>query len=394
MVNSMLETGIPKLDEYLSGGIPKGKSLIYLNYPGVEGDVFGMQTLYHCLTTGNNCIYVSSSSHPNMLIDQFSEFGWPIENYKEKLSVIDAYSSLVGDISSEKFIVPDPEDVNSITEVIDHVIKEVPEGSVFIFSSLSTIMDLCGEDNTINAVQSWNETAKRNKMVSIYNFTAWPYTESTLVQIKNNIFNCVINVGGITQQVIYGQYFCVSKADWIKFQKRSMLFRVLRPGGIKIYLPKILVTGPFNAGKSTFVHSLSTRAVSVDRKGTTIALDHGHIDYKGFSADIFGTPGQNRFDPIVKMISGEAMGVFLVVDSTNPENFNRAQQMLEITTGYGLPYVIIANKQDMQDAMSIDDIRKQLNIPEEIPVVSTIATEKKGVFEAFELLVDKITGGI
>jgi hypothetical protein len=390
----MLETGIPKLDEYLSGGIPKGKSLIYLNYPGVEGDVFGMQTLYHCLTTGNNCIYVSSSSHPNMLIDQFSEFGWPIENYKEKLSVIDAYSSLVGDISSEKFIVPDPEDVNSITEVIDHVIKEVPEGSVFIFSSLSTIMDLCGEDNTINAVQSWNETAKRNKMVSIYNFTAWPYTESTLVQIKNNIFNCVINVGGITQQVIYGQYFCVSKADWIKFQKRSMLFRVLRPGGIKIYLPKILVTGPFNAGKSTFVHSLSTRAVSVDRKGTTIALDHGHIDYKGFSADIFGTPGQNRFDPIVKMISGEAMGVFLVVDSTNPENFNRAQQMLEITTGYGLPYVIIANKQDMQDAMSIDDIRKQLNIPEEIPVVSTIATEKKGVFEAFELLVDKITGGI
>jgi hypothetical protein len=390
----MLETGIPKLDEYLSGGIPKGKSLIYLNYPGVEGDVFGMQTLYHCLATGNNCIYVSSSSHPNMLIDQFSEFGWPIENYKEKLSVIDAYSSLVGDISSEKFIVPDPEDVNSITEVIDHVIKEVPEGSVFIFSSLSTIMDLCGEDNTINAVQSWNETAKRNKMVSIYNFTAWPYTESTLVQIKNNIFNCVINVGGITQQVIYGQYFCVSKADWIKFQKRSMLFRVLRPGGIKIYLPKILVTGPFNAGKSTFVHSLSTRAVSVDRKGTTIALDHGHIDYKGFSADIFGTPGQNRFDPIVKMISGEAMGVFLVVDSTNPENFNRAQQMLEITTGYGLPYVIIANKQDMQDAMSTDDIRKQLNIPEEIPVVSTIATEKKGVFEAFELLVDKITGGI
>jgi len=394
MVNSMLETGIPKLDEYLSGGIPKGKSLIYLNYPGVEGDVFGMQTLYHCLTTGNNCIYVSSSSHPNMLTDQFSEFGWPIENYKEKLSVIDAYSSLVGDISGEKFIVPDPEDVNSITEVIDQAIKEVPEGSVFIFSSLSTIMDLCGEDNTINAVQSWNKTAKRNRMISIYNFTAWPYTESTLVQIKNDIFNCVINVGGITQQVIYGQYFCVSKADWIKFQKRSMLFRVLRPGGIKIYLPKILVTGPFNAGKSTFVHSLSTRAVSVDRKGTTIALDHGHIDYKGFSADIFGTPGQNRFDPIIKMISGEAMGVFLVVDSTNPENFNRAQQMLEITTEYGLPYVIIANKQDMQDAISIDDIRKQLNIPEEIPVVSTIATEKKGVFEAFELLVDKITGGI
>ncbi|MCD4843491.1 MAG: GTP-binding protein [Methanosarcinales archaeon] len=394
MVNSMLETGIPRLDEYLSGGIPEGKTLIYLNHPGVEGDVFGMQTLYHCLTTGNNCIYIASSLHPKMLIDQFSEFGWAMDKYKDRLNVIDAYSSLVGDISSEKYIVPDPEDINSITEVIDQVIKDVPKGSVFVFSSLSTIMDLCGEENTINAVRSWNKSAKTNKIVNVYNFTAWPYTESTLAQIKTDLFNCVINVGGIAQQVIYGQYFGVAKADWLKLQEKSMLFRVLRPGGIKIYLPKILVTGPFNAGKSTFVHSLSTRAVSVDRKGTTIALDHGHIDYKGFSADIFGTPGQDRFDPIIKMISGEAMGVFLVVDSTNPENFNRAQQMLEITTGYGLPYVIIANKQDMPDAISIDDIRTRLNLPEEIPVVSTVATEKRGVFEAFEMLVERITGGI
>jgi uncharacterized protein len=92
-------------------------------------------------------------------------------------------------------------------------------------------------------------------------------------------------VGGIAERVIFGQYFGVLKTDWADHKAQSMLFRVLRPGGIKIYIPKILVTGPFDAGKSTFVHSLSTRAISVDRLGTTIALDHGHIDHKGFSAD-------------------------------------------------------------------------------------------------------------
>ena len=173
-----------------------------------------------------------------------------------------------------------------------------------------------------------------------------------------------------------------------------MLFRVLRPGGIKIFIPKILVTGPFDAGKSTFVHALSTRAISVDRLGTTIAMDHGHVDYKGFSADIFGTPGQERFDPIIKLLSGESMGVFLIVDSTNPSDFVRAKHMLDITKSYGLPYVVVANKQDLPGALTPEEIREQFHLPEDVPIVRAVAKDKIGVFEAFEVLIDRITGGI
>ena len=75
--------------------------------------------------------------------------------------------------------------------------------------------------------------------------------------------------------------------------------RKIKPGGFRGYIPKILVTGPFHAGKTTMVHSLSMRAVSVQRMGTTVALDFGHVDYKGFSLDLFGTIGQPRFDPIL-----------------------------------------------------------------------------------------------
>ncbi len=388
----MIETGIPKLDEFLGGGIPGGKSLVYYNQPGVEGEIFGLQTVYSTLKNGGTGVFVASSTMPEIVRGQFKEMGWDIDQFKDRLIFIDAYNPLIGAPSNERYIVSNPENIDNFSKVMTDMMQELPPSTV-VFGSLSTIMDLCGEKKAIEAVKTWNKTGMLYNHVMIYNFTAWPYSRGTLNAIKGELFNAVITIGGIVERVIFGQYFGIIKSDWAKETKKSMLFRVLRPGGIKIYIPKILVTGPFDAGKSTFVHALSNRAVSVDRLGTTIALDHGHLEYKGFSADIFGTPGQERFDPIIRLISGESMGVFLVVDSTNPADFVRAKHMLEITKSYGLPYVIVANKQDSPGALSPEEIRRQFNLPEDVPVVPAVAKDKLGVFEAFEVLINKITGG-
>jgi len=389
----MVETGIPKLDDFLGGGIPKGKSLVYYSQPGVEGEIFGLQTVYGTLKKGGTCVFVVSSTMPEIIKDQFKEFGWNMNLFKDKLFFVDSYNPLIGAASDEKYVVSNPDDIEYFNRTITDILKELPPSTI-VFGSLSTIMDLCGEIETIEAVRNWNKLAMIYNHVMVYNFTAWPYSDQTLDLIKDKLFNSVISIGGIAERVIFGQYFGIIKSDWAEISKKSMLFRVLRPGGIRIFIPKILVTGPFDAGKSTFVHALSTRAISVDRLGTTIAMDHGHVDYKGFRADIFGTPGQERFDPIIKLLSGEAMGVFLVVDSTNPSDFVRAKQMLDITKSYGLPYVIIANKQDLPGALKPEEIREQFHLPEDVPVVPVVAKDKKGVYEAFEVLIDRITGGV
>jgi len=388
----MIETGIPKLDGYLHGGIPEGNSLVYYAHPGVDGGVFGMQTISHAVSDGRCGVYVASSTDPRMIRDQFMEFGWDTGEsvFADRFTVVDAFSGLIGADSQERYVVPEPDNINSLTQCIKQVIEEMPEPGIVVFESLSTVMDLCGEGETLDAILEWNKYAMIYDHVMVYNFTAWPYSEETLLQVKGDACNSVVSVGGISEKVIFGCYFGLLKLDWAEIVRKWVLFKILKPGGVRIYLPKILVTGPFDAGKSTFVHALSNRAVSVDRLGTTIALDHGHIDHNGFAADVFGTPGQERFDPIVKLLSGEAMGVFLVLDSANAAGFARGERMLEITKSFGLPVVVIANKQDLPNALAPDEIKTRLDIPESVPIMPAVASASEGVFEAFETLVDMV----
>ncbi len=78
----------------------------------------------------------------------------------------------------------------------------------------------------------------------------------------------------------------------------------------------------------------------------------GHVFHRGFAIDLFGTVGQDRFDPILNMLGSESLGVVLVVDSTNPREFPRAKEMLRKAGVHGIPYVVAANKQDLPSSMN------------------------------------------
>ncbi len=379
-----MRLGIPVLDELL-GRIPKGKTITYLIDPEVEGDVFGMQTLYTNIEEGYECAYVTSTMSPESVRNRFKEFGWFVDDF-ENFSIVDLYSKYVGAISKEKYVVEDPTNLEEIDRVIS---KTIEENDMIVFGSLSTILDVCGNE-TLNYFEKWKSKSKDCVIVS--NFTAWPYPKGVLEKV-NDLSNAVIRIGGIHHRVVLGQYYGILKVDWTEVKGKAVSFKLVKPGGVRAYIPKILVTGPFNAGKTTFVHAISSEAISVDRLGTTVALDYGKVEYRGFTIDVFGTPGQERFDPILRVLGGEALGVILVVDSTKPETFPRAKQMLEKTTKFGLPYVIAANKQDQPNALKPDEIRKLMNLPEDVPIIPTVATEGKGVYDVLNALIDLLIGG-
>ncbi|MDX1611920.1 MAG: GTP-binding protein, partial [Candidatus Thermoplasmatota archaeon] len=160
--------------------------------------------------------------------------------------------------------------------------------------------------------------------------------------------------------------------------------------GVHVYIPKVVVTGPYNAGKSTFVHTVSDTAVSVDRLGTTVALDHGHVTINGVTADIFGTPGQARFDPILRTVAGQALGVIVLVDATKPDTFPRARELLEKTVVHGIPVIIAANKQDLPGALTPEEVEARLKPPRHVKVIGCSGQDRASSRRLLETMNDNI----
>ena len=155
---------------------------------------------------------------------------------------------------------------------------------------------------------------------------------------------------------------------------------------------KMVVTGPFNAGKTEFIRSVSEiDVVSTERKistetdrvkeTTTVAMDFGRITVDdNLVLYLFGTPGQKRFDFMWEILSEGMLGFVVLVDSARPETFREARSILETFRAYApTPYVVAANKQDCEDAWELEDMRIALRLAPKIKLLPCTATQKKMV---------------
>jgi small GTP-binding protein len=156
---------------------------------------------------------------------------------------------------------------------------------------------------------------------------------------------------------------------------------------------KMVVTGPFSAGKTQFIRSVSEiDIVSTERKissdgeravkhATTVAMDFGRITVdEDLVLYLFGTPGQKRFDFMWEILSEGMLGFIVAVDSTKPETFREARSILETFRAYApTPYVVAANKQDMEEAWDIEDMRHALRLDSKVKLLPCVATDKNTV---------------
>ena len=166
---------------------------------------------------------------------------------------------------------------------------------------------------------------------------------------------------------------------------------------------KMVVTGPFSAGKTSFIASVSEIAVvRTERKitdesrsvkqATTVAMDFGRITIdEDLVLYLFGTPGQKRFDFMWEILSEGMLGFVLLVDSTRPETFREARRILETFRGYSrTPYVVVANKQDDEDAWPPEDLKIAMALGPEVRVLPCVAVKREDVKRVLLELLDVI----
>jgi small GTP-binding protein len=155
---------------------------------------------------------------------------------------------------------------------------------------------------------------------------------------------------------------------------------------------KMVVTGPFNAGKTEFIRTVSeidvvsterkiTDVTSPTKKVTTVAMDFGRITVdQDLVLYLFGTPGQKRFDFMWEILSEGMLGFVVLVDSVRPETFREARKILNVFRTYSsTPYVVAANKQDLADAWSPEDMRIALKVGPRTKMLPCVATDKESV---------------
>ena len=155
---------------------------------------------------------------------------------------------------------------------------------------------------------------------------------------------------------------------------------------------QMVVTGPVNAGKTAFIQSVSEiDVVSTERKisteaervkeTTTVAMDFGRITVDDdLVLYLFGTPGQKRFDFMWEILSEGMLGFIVMVDSSRPETFREAKGILQTFRAYApTPYVVAANKQDKEDAWSVEDLRIALKLDSKVKMLPCVAADKETV---------------
>src|SRR3954468_10319812 len=99
---------------------------------------------------------------------------------------------------------------------------------------------------------------------------------------------------------------------------------------------KIVVTGPFAAGKTTLIRTISEITVLSTEKGlthatrprksdTTVAMDFGRITIdRDLVLYLFGTPGQDRFDFMWEILGEGMLGYVVLVDAERPDSLDEA----------------------------------------------------------------------
>ena len=142
-------------------------------------------------------------------------------------------------------------------------------------------------------------------------------------------------------------------------------------------LIKFVITGPFAAGKTTLVKTMSEIPVigtetivsddtSTIKSPTTVSMDFGKrtlADHDmSVELSLFGTPGQERFNFMWDVLAQGMDGYVVLVDLGRPESFEEAAAIIgHFCNLSDAPFVIGANKGGGDD--DLDGLADQLGAP-------------------------------
>lgn len=159
---------------------------------------------------------------------------------------------------------------------------------------------------------------------------------------------------------------------------------------------KILMVGLDAAGKTTILERLKLNETVTTIP--TIGFNVEEISYKNLDMTIWDLGGQEKIRALWGHYFENNDGIIYVVDSTDVERIEESaeelQTMLKDEQLAGVPVIVYANKQDLPEAVSVEELIMKLGLmgmkDRAWHVESSVATVGHGLYEGLDWLSDEV----
>lgn len=175
-----------------------------------------------------------------------------------------------------------------------------------------------------------------------------------------------------------------------------------RPGGKDGDYPCVLLVGLDGSGTTTILYHVK-HGKKMDTI-PTLGMNRELVKIEGVEIELYDVGGLEKVRALWRTYSKEANGVAYVVDSSDPSRFPQAAEELK-KLFFGdkkkkslivpdIPLLVLANKQDIDGAVSVDRVTKELEL-QELPVrnyqvLPTVATRGTNIVEGLKWMVEQL----